>query len=137
MNTITSRSTNQFLRPTLVIATAALSLATLTACDVSSGSSSLDPTTCKDLIPQIIKLSQDNSTANNGGTIIAIYRPRLIADHIKAFNDGTFKIPAGKNDVNVLDCSGQATANDGSTGGINYQLSIDTNGQQFVAFQPR
>jgi hypothetical protein len=84
----------------------------------------------------VIKVSTDNSAANQGIVLIAIYKPKLIADHIKAFNAGTFKIPAGHNEVNVLDCKGSGEANDSTTVPIKYQLSVDTNGNQFVAFQP-
>ena len=137
MRTLLQSLIGRRVRRALVIPAVLLVASAITACDVSSSSGSVDATTCKGLIPQIIKLSQDNSTANNGGTIIAIYHPKLIADHIAAFNDGKFRIPAGKNSVDVLTCTGQATANDGSTGYINYQLSVDTNNNQFVAFQPR
>lgn len=100
----------------------------------SAAEEGLTPTTCEELVPEVVSLMAEEAT---GAKIIAVYQPKR-RDHIEALNTGTRKIPAGSNAVDVLTCSGNAQPDDASAEvPITYGMQTNVNNEVFVVLQAR
>jgi hypothetical protein len=103
--------------------------------DTEEPKGALDGMTCASLVKQVIAISAEKT--GNDPKVIAVYKPTEVLNKIAEYKAGTFTIPAGKNKVDVITCTGSATADTGGTeeSPITYGAQVDVNGDTFIHYE--
>jgi len=91
--------------------------------------------TCEELVPEVVRISEEN--ASLPVKVLQVYNATVVNDQTAEYDAGSLAITPGETRVTVLQCRGDAAADDGSQVPISFELQVDLNEEFYVFFEPQ
>lgn len=89
--------------------------------------------TCEDMVADVVPFEASSPLSPS---LLQVYSPVPVTDNTAAFLSGALPVPAGQNDVLVLECTGEGMLDDASSMAVVLRMTVDVNGDTWFEWGP-